>query len=210
MIAVIRDRDLAEELIADRRARGADHHDEVWEGVYMMSPLANDEHQEIVGGFQAVLYRVIQEPGLGKVRPGVNVSDRHRDWKENYRCPDVVVRMEHGRAEIHDTHWLGGPDFLVEVVSPDDQTYEKLPFYEAIGTREVLVIDRRPWAMVLYRLTDGKLLEAGRSTLENGVTLPSEVVPLSFRLISGPVLAQSPARPQVEVIQSAAGQRWAI
>ena len=36
MITVIHDRELAEELIADRRARGADHHDEVWEGVYMI------------------------------------------------------------------------------------------------------------------------------------------------------------------------------
>lgn len=202
MIAVIRDHDLAEELIADRRARGADLHDEVWEGVYMMSPLANDEHQEIVGGLQAVLYRVIQETGLGKVRPGVNVSDRHDDWKENYRCPDVVVRLENGLAEIRDTYWLGGPDFLVEVVSPDDQTYEKLPFYEALGTREVLVIDRRPWALLLYRLTDGKLVEVGRSTLENSATLPSEVVPLTFRLISGS------SRPRIEVTQSATGQRW--
>ena len=31
MITVIRDCELAEELIAERRARGADHHDEVWE-----------------------------------------------------------------------------------------------------------------------------------------------------------------------------------
>ena len=108
------------------------------------------------------------------------------------------------QAEIRDPYWLGGPDFLVEVVSPDDQTYEKLPFYQSIGTREVLVIERRPWTLLLYRLTDGKLVEAGRSTLENGVTLSSEVVPLSFRLIAGQT------RPQIEVAKIDAGQRWVI
>lgn len=204
MVTIIHDRDLAEELIADRRARGADHHDEVWEGVYMMSPLADDEHQFITGRIHTILDLVIGLPGLGVVRPGVNVSDLLRDWTKNYRCPDVAVRLEGGRAEIRDSYWLGGPDFLVEVVSPDDQTYEKLPFYESIGTREVLVIDRRPWTLLLYRLTDGKLVEAGRSTLENGVKLSSEVVPLSFGLIAGQT------RPQMEVAKIEDGQRWVI
>jgi len=204
MVTVIRDRELAEELIADRRARGADHHDEVWEGVYRMSPLTDDEHQEVVGGIHAILYQVIQEAGLGKVRPGVNVSDRQRGWRINYRCPDVVVRLEGGRAEIRDTYWLGGPDFLVEVVSPDDETYEKLPFYQSIGTREVLLIDRKPWALVLYQLADGKLLETGRGTVDNGTKLESHVVPLAFRLLAGP------SRPQIEVSHTANGQRWVI
>lgn len=204
MVTIIHDRDLAEELIADRRARGADHHDEVWEGVYMMSPLADDEHQFITGRIHTILDLVIGLPGLGVIRPGVNVSDLRRDWTKNYRCPDVAVRLEGGRAEIRDSYWLGGPDFLVEVVSPDDQTYEKLPFYESIGTREALVIERRPWTLLLYRLTHGKLVEAGRSTLENGVQLSSEVVPLSFGLFAGQT------RPQIEVSQSVAAQRWVI
>jgi len=190
MVTVIRDRELAEELIAERRARGADHHDEVWEGVYMMSPLADFEHQFIVGRLQTILDTVIGLPGLGVVVPGVNVSDRQRGWKKNYRCPDVVVRLEGGRAEIRATYWVGGPDFLVEVVSPDDQTYEKLPFYESIGTREVLVIDRKPWSLVLYQQVDGKLLEAGRGTVDNdtvdnGKVQVSPVIPVTFRLLDG-------------------------
>jgi Uma2 family endonuclease len=116
----------------------------------------------------------------------------------------VAVRLEGGRAEIRDAYWLGGPDFLVEVVSPDDQTYEKLPFYEEIATREVLVIDRHPWALILYRLTDGKLPETARGTVENGNTLTSEVVPLTFRLLAGQ------NRPQIEVTHTADGQRWVI
>ena len=47
MISLSHDRDLAEEWIADRRTRGADHHDEVWDGMYVIPPLADDEHQFI-------------------------------------------------------------------------------------------------------------------------------------------------------------------
>ena len=173
MVTIIHDREFSEALIADRRARGADHHDEVWEGVYMMSPLVDDEHQYLIAELTSILVETVQRPRLGQVRPGVNVSDLRRDWTKNYRCPDVAVRLEGGQAEIRGSHWLGGPDFLVEVVSPDDQTFEKLPFYESLGTREVLVIDRRPWTLLLYRLTDGKLIEAGRGTLENGGKLSS-------------------------------------
>lgn len=204
MITVIRDSDLAEQMIAQRRARGADHHDEVWEGVYMMSPLADDEHQDIVGQLTALLVEVVQRPKLGKVRPGVNVSDRQRGWEKNYRCPDVAVRLEGGQAEIRGAYWLGGPDFLVEVVCPDDQTYEKLPFYETIGTREVLVIDRKPWALVLYRFEGEKLIEAGRGTVKNGDVLTSQIVPLAFRLLPGQ------PRPQIEFIHTAGDQRWVI
>ena len=93
---------------------------------------------------------------------------------------------------------------MVDVVSPDDQTYEKLPFYESIATREVLVIDRHPWALVLYQLADGKLLEAGRYTVENGQLLESHVVPVTFRLLTGP------NRPQIEVTHAAGHQRWII
>ncbi|MCE9552707.1 MAG: Uma2 family endonuclease [Planctomycetes bacterium] len=204
MITIIHDREFSEALIAERRARGADHHDEVWEGVYMIPPLADDEHQYLIAELTSILVETVQRPRLGQVRPGVNVSDLRREWTKNYRCPDVAVRLEGGQAEIRDSYWLGGPDFLVEVVSPDDQTYEKLPFYQSIGTREVLVIERRPWTLSLYHLTDGKLVETGRSTLENGVKLCSKVVPLSFRLIAGQT------RPQIEVAKIDDGQRWVI
>ena len=42
----------------------------------MMMPLPNDEHQSIVSRLTSILEDVIGWPGLGKVRPGVNVTDR--------------------------------------------------------------------------------------------------------------------------------------
>lgn len=48
MTLVVNDLSLVERLKTERRQTGADRFDEVWEGVYMMAPLANNEHQELV------------------------------------------------------------------------------------------------------------------------------------------------------------------
>ena len=60
---------LEEELKEQRKAWGADQHDEVWEGVYFMSPLANIEHQQIVIRFSSVLLATIDSHGLGMACP---------------------------------------------------------------------------------------------------------------------------------------------
>src|SRR5690242_2792786 len=135
MTLLVIDPALRRRLLAERRASGGDRYDEVWDGVYVMPPLADDEHQRIAGRLHSILDIVIGMPGLGEVRPGVNVSDRVRGWKSNYRCPDVAVRLNGGKARILRKHWCGGPDFAVEVVSRADQSRKKLEFYAGIGTR---------------------------------------------------------------------------
>jgi Uma2 family endonuclease len=204
MSFLILDHELGDRLRAERAAHGSDRWDEVWDGVYVMSPLPNDEHQEMVTALATVFQITIRWTDRGQVRAGVNVSDRDEDWKQNYRCPDVAVFLRGGHAVNRGTYWLGGPDFAVEVVSPDDQSRDKIPFYEQVGVRELLVIDRDPWALELYRLRDGRLALAATSTLDRPEVLRSEVVPLTFRLV-----AASP-RPLIEVVHEATGQRWMI
>ncbi|WP_425616522.1 Uma2 family endonuclease [Anatilimnocola sp. NA78] len=172
------------EMLADRRAKGLDRFDEVWDGVYVMAPLPEYYHQEIVGDLQTCLAMVLRQQGLGRVVPGCNVSDRQTDWTKNYRCPDVVVYLNSTTARFHGTHWEGGPDFAIEVVSPNDRTWDKLDFYAKIGTRELLIIDRDPWEITLLRLEADKLTESGRSNLTNGQELLSQTIPFSFRLVS--------------------------
>ena len=76
-------------MIRDRRKRGSDRFDEVWNGVYVMAPMANDEHQDFVSGLNTVLTVVVRWTKQGLVRPGVNVTDRRVNWTKNFRCPDV-------------------------------------------------------------------------------------------------------------------------
>lgn len=180
---------------------GGDHHDEVWEGTYMMTPLPNNEHQDFVFELGLVLHEVVGKPGLGVVRT-VNVSDREHGWEHNYRCPDIAVMLKGGRAKNCGTHWVGGPDFLVEIVSPDDNTFDKLPFYSRIGVRELLVIDRDPWELSLYRLQQDSLTLVATARPTDEATVDSEVLPLSFRLLD------DDPRPTVEIVHQKSGQRW--
>jgi Uma2 family endonuclease len=183
MSTLVTDPALSARLIAQRRARGADHHDEIWEGVYIMTPLPNNEHQELVAHLTAALVEVVDNERLGTTYPGVNLTDREEHWEDNYRCPDVVVFLHGNAAQDCGTHWRGGPDLVIEIVSPYDRTREKLDFYEAVGARELLIIDRDPWQLDLLRLTGGKLLSIGVSTLEQPSPLVSETTALTFHLV---------------------------
>ena len=202
MTTLITDRDLEQRLQAERCALGADRYDEVWEGTYMMAPMPNDEHQQLVNRFAAIFQDVIDWPGLGHVRPGVNISDRIDEWQNNYRVPDVAVFLNDGDAVNHGAFWYGGPDFAVEVISPDDRTLEKLPFYEIVRVREVLLVHRQPWRLELFGLQDDRLVVRGQSTIESGPTVASDVLPFSFSLIPGE------GRPQIEVIHTDSNTRW--
>jgi Uma2 family endonuclease len=204
MATLIQDFDLSRQLIAERRRAGHDRFDEVWEGVYVMNPLPNNEHQDLLGRLFNLLYAAVSEPGLGRVMPGVNVSDREQGWKKNYRCPDVVVFCSSTKAVDRDAYWYGGPDFAVEIISPGDRSREKLDFYAKVGTRELLLVDRRPWALELYRLEGEKLVRVGKSTLAKRDWLASEVVPLKWRLVAGKT------RPEIEAVHIASRKKWRV
>ena len=190
-------------IIARRRKLGHDRFDEVWDGVYLMSPLANNEHQEIATRLASCLVLTIDFPGLGKVFAGANVSDRATKWKQNYRCPDVLVFLNGTTARNKDTHWLGGPDFAVEVVSQYDRSRQKFDFYAKVTTRELLIVDRYPWALELYRLNEeGTYNLIGRSALDDPQILMSQVLPLSFQLQPGD------ERPTIAIAHFDGVQTW--
>jgi hypothetical protein len=73
---LICDRTMIAPLIKQRQDFDFDGKDEVWDGVYVVSPLADDEHQDVVTGLSAVIFIVVRWAGLGQAFAGVNVSDR--------------------------------------------------------------------------------------------------------------------------------------
>lgn len=194
----------ANQIIAERREAGVDRFDEVWDGVYVVSPLRDDEHQHMVGEIATVLMVAFKWPELARVYMSVGISDRKEGWEQNYRVPDISVFLNDTAAESCKTHWYGGPDFAIEITSPGEHALEKLPFYAKVGTRELLIIDRHPWALTLYRLQDGELLEVGKSTLDDSNALASEVLPLTWRLIVGE------AEPAIEIVHRDGKQRWVV
>jgi Uma2 family endonuclease len=204
MAALILDKSLERRIIARRRRLGIDRWDEVWDGVYVLTPPADIEHFSVSGDLVDVLMTVVKHAGLGEVFSGVAISDRKERWTKNFRVPDASVFLKGNPADDCGTHWSGGPDLAIEVVSPKDRSRKKIPFYEKVGTHELLIVDRRPWRVTLFRLTDGKLSEIGQSTLDNPQTVASEVVLLSFRLI------EADERPSIVVNHLQDGRHWTV
>ena len=202
MATLITDPDLERRLRRRRRRTGADRWDEAWDGVYVMSPSPNNEHIRIGAAIVVALWEPIVTDGLGLVLPGPNVSDRPTRWRQNYRCPDVAVFLADNPAEDCGSHWFGGPDLAVEIVSPGDRSREKLPFYAAVGTKELLILDRDPWRLELFRLENGELRSAGPA-LPDGEPLVTHTVGFRWRLVSGP------DRPRL-VLVAADGRRWEV
>jgi Uma2 family endonuclease len=191
-------------MLRERRRCGGDRYDEVWDGVYVMSPLADNEHQRI--GFALAIAFAAALGASAQVFPGCNVSDRLKRWAKNFRCPDVAVFLPGNPALDRGTHWYGGPDFAVEIMSRHDRSREKFDFYFKVGVRELLLVDRHPWRLELYRNDKSQWITPGYSALENGpaAILQSQVLQLGFRLVEGPT------RPQIEVTRVAPEGKWLV
>lgn len=186
-------------LLRERGTR-VGRYDEVWNGVLKMSPGPGWDHQAIVHNLEIALHGVVQAPGLGRVFPGLNVSPFGGDWEQDFRISDICVYLAGNPAVFHEAHVQGGPDLVVEIVSPGQNPHDKVEFYAAVGTRELLIVDRRRgWAFELLRLDGGVLTPAGRA--EPGVgAVTSESVGLTFRL--------EPAEPRPAIVAGdAAGGR---
>ena len=203
MATMVMPPDRFQAIIARRRRYGHDSHDEVWNGVYVMSPEADNSHQHLAFTIAKIIDLAISRKGA-VVYPGVNVSDQVDDWTRNYRVPDIAVFMPGNPAENRETHFLGGPDFLVEVVSKYDRSRRKLDFYASVGVREVLFVNRDPWRLDLYKLGDGKLELAATSRPDGAIAIESDVLGLSFRL------EPSKPRPRIEVDDVLSGAHWTI
>jgi Uma2 family endonuclease len=148
------------EWIARRRALGQDRFDEVWDGEYHVAPAAHFWHSILVGELVVVLVPLAAPRGL-VVGTEFNLGpDEH-----NFRVPDLGLH----RA-IVDEVWLPTAAMVVEVVSPDDESWLKFDHYAAHGVDEVLIADPRERALYLFVLIEGRYERAEISALL-GVTV---------------------------------------
>lgn len=203
--AIIADPQLAASLIAERRAAGGDRFDEVWNATYVMSPLADFEHQRLATDLAVALSQLLVTKPGSIVVAGVNVSDRDVGWTQNYRCPDLAVLLPGSRAKDCGTHLCGGPDFLIEIASDYDHSRDKLDFYAAVGVRELLIIDRDPWRLELYRESSQGLMSIGGAFVAEP-PLTSETLELTFQLTAGVLTT----RPSITLQQPASGRRLIV
>ena len=119
-----------EHLIATRHARGADHHDEVWDGEYHMAPAANNRHNWLQLTLGALLLHRARELGLTALTE-FNIGVPH-----DHRIPDLGILQSFEAADWNPTAML-----VVEIVSPHDESWMKLDFYFEHGIEEVVIVD---------------------------------------------------------------------
>lgn len=154
-IAVIPLTDVDPELLAFREERGLDRFDEVWDGVLHMVPPPHDEHVQIGVRLIAFLFPLTEAAGLLLGYEEGLIPPEEPGWN-NYRVPDLMVFRPairtHRGAE-------GAADLVIEIRSPGDESFEKLPFYEHLGTREALIIDRRTKAIRRWAHDGEQLVE---------------------------------------------------
>ncbi len=140
------------EIVEERRRRGIDRWDEVWEGVLHMSPGPAHEHTRVTIEAIAFLQPLVKRKGLGFLSQ-TNVRKRG-SGAANYRVPDLCF-VSKARAAILADGWLdGGPDVVFEVHSPGDDTYEKFDFYAEVGVDYIVVIHRDTKRVEVYRRSD--------------------------------------------------------
>jgi Uma2 family endonuclease len=202
MPVMVLDDALAQQILANRESSaGERQREEVWDGVTYIMPEADNSHDKIASFFHGVFWTVFGMSDKHALHFRVNVSDRAEDWKSNYRVPDLSLYLAGTQAKDAGTHWVGGPDFALEVVSRGDRSRDKLDFYASVGTREVLILDRDPWRIELYQLADGKLQLRGTAT-PGASALKSSVAPFTFELV------RSQPRPNVKIVSTETGQEW--
>ncbi len=127
-----------------RRLAGADRFDEVWEGRYVVAPDPHSDHGEVASELRAFLKPAARRSGLRAVQT-FNLGQ-----PDDYRIPDAGLLP--GPAGVwHETAVL-----VVEVLSPDDMTFDKLDFYTARGVTELLVVDWRDRSVRCFALQDGQ------------------------------------------------------
>jgi Uma2 family endonuclease len=159
------------ELMERRRRSGLDRLDEIWEGVYHMVPAPSDAHGDVESELHAILRPLARRAGLRMIGQS-NLGEGEHD----FRVPDCALHRPGASGVWHPTAAL-----VVEVVSPRDESFEKLPFYAAHEVDEVLIVDPQQRSVSWLALRDGEyrpiersgLIELGRDELAEQIRWPA-------------------------------------
>ena len=161
--------EVIEPFLRARHRMGGDRWDEVWEGVLHLAPIPTEEHQRLGGEVLVSTYPVAEARGL---RVAYNLSlFRPGEWEKDYRNPDLIYY----RPPVGPR--LVTAELVVEILSPGDETYRKLPFYYARGVKEVLVVEPKT-----------RVCELRTPAAEQKGVVRSTVLGVTFEAVTGPLL----------------------
>ena len=131
-----------EQLVERRRRLGLDHFDEVWEGVYHMVPAPRFDHGFVDDQLARAIGPYADRAGLA------GCGQFNLGEVDDFRVPNRGYHRELDAQAV----WLTTAVLVVEILSPGDETWEKLPFYAAHGVEELFVVDPAGRRLRFFRL----------------------------------------------------------
>jgi Uma2 family endonuclease len=160
-----------EALLERRRRSGLDRLEEIWEGVYHMVPAPSDVHADIAQQLAELLGPAARAAGLFPTMHEFNLGSSEHD----FRVPDGGLH----RARRWGT-WEPTAPLVVEIVSPGDETWDKLPFYAAHHVDELLIVDPQQRSVTWlaldgseYRTVEqSQVIELGAARLQASIDWP--------------------------------------
>ena len=168
-----------EKWLEERRRLRRDRHDEVWDGVLHVVPSPTIVHQRFEAALDRCLYPLVTPLGLEVFRE-FDIRDREKGG-DDYRQPDVVVVSP---KDVGD--WINGhAELVIEIRSPYDEAYEKIPFYERCRIPEYWIVDPTTRVFEVRVLRRGKYVVAKPDA--NGVVYAPRFA-LKLSLVDGPKL----------------------
>jgi len=145
-----------EALLERRRQAGVDRLDEVWQGVRHMVPGPSFEHARISQQLAELLGPPARAGGLLAAMSEFNLGESEHD----FRVPDGGLHRP-GAAGV----WLSTAAVVVEILSPGDESWQKLPFYAEHHVDEVLLVDPPERTVTWLELRDSEYEPVQRSRL---------------------------------------------
>ena len=139
-----------------RRRAGVDRLDEVWKGVLHMVPGPSHEHARISHQLAVLLDGPARAAGLEPTLSEFNLGLSEHD----FRVPDGGLHRP-GASGV----WHATAAAVVEILSPGDESRQKLPFYAAHEVDEVLLVDPATKTIDWLALQRGKYAPVQRSGL---------------------------------------------
>ena len=141
-------------LIERRRALGIDLYDEVWKGSYHMAPAAHPSHGYLDDQLAVALRPHAVAAGL------VGTGPFNLGSADDYRVPDRGLHRG-----LPSQVWVPTAAIVVEIASPDDETYDKFDFYFARGVDEMILADPATRRITFWSRNDSGFIESVASRL---------------------------------------------
>jgi Uma2 family endonuclease len=143
-------------LMERRRVSGLDRLDEVWDGVLHLVPAPSFKHASVGQQLAEILGPLARAAELIPTMQEFNLGDSIED----FRVPDGGLHRRGAGGT-----WLHTAALVVEIVSPEDETWQKLPFYAAHEVDEMLIVDPEGCTVVWLGLEGGEYRPIERSSL---------------------------------------------